>query len=273
MGILFWIILFVVMGALIGKVKTSWKEGKVFNSIVWIIISLVIFCVFAFVRQYTVEHGRSEIKNNFNGYSTNKSTYVSENNSNNENKIIPVASTKGKTLGEMALDAPHPVNYVTGMSKIKNLEGLYLEFNSSAELPKDSEHVISDSVDSLNENELKIVVIRFPDANMNDTFAEMTEQQRKQFVYWMKNQFATKANETDVQVSYIGDGYFKVNGNVVIWISATLKLNDFMSENAFYYYVAKNQKIYSLSYFTINTPRLNEPNDTILTSLNTLRFE
>ena len=269
MGILFWMILFVVMGALLGKVKSYWKEGKVFNSIIWIVISLVIFCVFAFIREYTVEHNRSELKNNFPEYSINKSNDISKKNSSNENKIEPVSTIKEKTLGEMALDAPHPIIYVSGMQPIRDGEGFYIEFDKT--FSNEEYGFICDYVDSKNETELRIAKTEVQTADSEATFNSLTEIQRKGLIDSVKKANISQAANFGSDITFLDDGYFMINGNVVLWVKAIIKNNDLISQTTFCYYVAKNKKIYSLQYITNSID--DKPNDTILTSLNTLRFE
>ena len=77
MGFLFWFVLFFLMGALISKVKNSWSKGKYFQSIIWVIISIVIFSIFSIYREATIQEKRNEWHKEFQK-STKQTTEPSE---------------------------------------------------------------------------------------------------------------------------------------------------------------------------------------------------
>ena len=178
-----------------------------------------------------------------------------------------------KTLGEMAINAPLPKSLINGMQPINVDENLYIEFDTYIDASSNEEYVLGDWRSYDDKNELRITFVQFNKDQVKDvaTFATMTELQRQEFIKQTKTIYETGAKKMGFTVSFLEDGYFKVNDNVVIWLKGIIKINDAMSENAFYYYVAKNRKVYTLSYFTLDSLD-NKPNDTILTSLNTLQL-
>ena len=49
--IIFWAILFGIMSVMFHQVKESWKNKKFFNMIVWIFAMIIVFSIFAVIRE------------------------------------------------------------------------------------------------------------------------------------------------------------------------------------------------------------------------------
>ncbi|MBQ3443534.1 MAG: hypothetical protein IJG33_09850 [Selenomonadaceae bacterium] len=182
------------------------------------------------------------------------------------------------TLEKVAKNTPLPTNHMTGMNPVVNDENLYIEFYDdiiSDNIESRHNSVLCDWVDKDYKNELKIAVIHFTKEQDDGTitFSDMTVSDCKNYLQQVKELFKNipKGHKYEnVKSGFIGEGYFKVNGNVVIWLSS--KIESPNPSTAFYYLLHKNRKTYVLSYFTIDSTN-NQPNDVILTSLNTVRIK
>lgn len=176
------------------------------------------------------------------------------------------------TLEKVAKNAPLPDNHMTGMNPVVNDENLYIEFYDDISVGNDK-YLLCDWIDRDYKNELKATVINFnkEQDNGNITFSNMTVSDAKKYLYQWKNP-PPEYKVENIKINYIDEGYFKVNGNVVLWLSAKIDQPEREKMMVFYYHVHKNRKTYMLSYFTTDFMN-NQPNDVILTSLNTLRVK
>lgn len=284
MGFLFWFVFFAIVGGLFNLTKSFWKDGKKFQAIVLAIVTIIVFSGFSIYRQIIMENKRAEYKKETSQIVTEKQNIPEKKNYDIQEKIETpppiikneytpeiIEPVKEKTLGDTALDAPRPIRYVSGMQPIRDGEGFYIEFDKS--FSNEEYGFICDYLDSKNENELRIAKTDVPTAELNATFDSLTEIQRKELIDSIKKANISQSKSLGANITFLDDGYFNVNGNIVLWVKAVVKNNDLISQTTYCYYVAKNKKIYSIQYFTLDDSTGNEPNDTILTSLNTLRFE
>ncbi len=183
------------------------------------------------------------------------------------------------TLAQVAKSAPLPGNHMPGMNPVVDDENLYIEFYDDIiadNIENRHSSVLCDWVDRDYKNELKVTVIHFTKEQDNGiiTFSDITVSDCKNYLQQMKELFKNVPKDHkygNVESNFIDEGYFKVNGNIVLWLSAKLHYQSETSM-AFYYFVHKNRKTYMLSYFTTNDIN-NRPNDIILTSLNSLKIK
>ena len=264
------LLFFVVVCGLFGVAKSLWKDKKFFFAIIVGIITFFVACGFLIYKGHDMNKKTQEYKSEVHKTTPTDKNETFKNDVNYSEKEIPKKTFSEKTLGATVSDAPKPIKYVSGMQPIRDNSGFYIEFDKA--LSSDDGEFLFDYVDSKNENELRISVTNLNTPELEATFESMTETQRKEIMSSIKKANDAYASQVGGEITYVGDGYFKVNGNIVLWLTAVIKNSDLISQTAFSYYVAKNKKIYTLQYFTIDS--INSlPNDTILTSLNTLRFE
>ena len=180
-----------------------------------------------------------------------------------------------KTLEQIDIFPPKPVNKVYGMNPINADEHLYIEFDNYYDVQNHGKSVLCDWIDSSGENELRITVVHLTDKQVSkdETFANMTISQKNEWIRQMKIVNDNMAKSMNMKNQNIDDGYYKINGNAVLWISSIVQYEGTpKAQNAFYYYVLKDRKNYVISYFS-NNCQYNQPNDVILSSLNTLQVK
>lgn len=251
MLIVIYFICFLILSATFGIAKSSWNEKKYLKVVLCVILLVVEFFGFALIKEMWKKEVRESVMEEY----------------SQEKNLIGE-----KTLGNLAADAPHPKIYVSGMNYI-DFEDFHIKFDTAFKLPPENNNfVLGEWMDSSEENDFKITLLSSNKGDSKYSFATMTETQRKTFMKQMTNSFvAGYEQQTGGKITILDDGFFKVNGYVVLWAYAIVKQNDVMEHNAFYYFVANNKKVYMLSYFTVNSIN-NKPNDIILTSLNSLEF-
>ena len=262
------------------QIKKAKNNKKYLQMTAWIVLAVIFCTAFSMYKQSLKDEVRSqhlqEIRQNNKQQQNNEIESLipedTKDKSNNkvENISVKEVTSKERTLGEMAQEAPKPNIYIKGMKPITDGEGFYIEFDTYF-TTNELNGLICDYVDSNDKNELVIQSLMFNNTDASATFSSMTELQRKNYVDRMKATIKSREATTGAEITLIDDGYFKVNGNVVIWINGIVKNNDVFTQNVFYYLVAKNKKIYFIAYFTLESIN-NQPNDTILTSLNTLKI-
>ena len=261
--VLFYGLFLAAISVTFSQIKSSWNEKKYLKMMFCVILILIEVATAAVINHKLNDWKSEQLK-------LKAEEYRNENTSRRE-----------KTLGELAIDAPLPKIYVKGMNPVVNDENFYIEFDNYYGIEDYGKSPLSNSIDNLcdwvdkdNKNELKVKVMRFDKSQVKETvtFSDATLQEKEkfsnQFRNWQDNIPSGYENES-MKMVFIDEGYFKVNGNVVLWSSYRIETQPEIIN--FCYYIMKNSKLYMLSYFTSDSIN-NQPNDVILTSLNSLRI-
>ncbi|MBR2519283.1 MAG: hypothetical protein IKE46_05810 [Selenomonadaceae bacterium] len=251
---LFYGLVFAIISTTFSKTKSFFEEKKYIKAIFCVLLILIEVIVATLIHRDMKTWQKEQLEEKISSYTQEKK------------------STREKTLDELAVNAPLPHSVVSGMKKI-DLDELSLMFDTAYVIPTDSKYFLGCWIDSYKENALQICFFDFSKKDLPDrtSFALFDEKDYKDFIQSMKQKLNSGEYNSADKFSFIDDGYFKVNGNVIIWIRGIVTYSDMTSSNAFHYFVWKRNRLYFISYFTSDDS--SEPNDTILTSLNSLELK
>lgn len=205
--VLFYGIFISVVSFTFSKVKTFFSEKKYSKMIFCIILIFIEIIIYTFIYHDLKIWKNEQLKSKVGEYSQD------------------IKNNKAKTLNELAVNAPLPKIHAKGM-KFIDLGELSIMFDTKFEVPQDSEYTLCNWIDSLEENEMKIISFTFNKADLPNrtNFSIFDEEEYKTFVKNIQQRLNMAGNATGDKISFIDDGYFKVNDNIIIWTSGIVNL-------------------------------------------------